>query len=235
MTARMPLMSHLAELRSRLIKSAVALAVGTVIGLFFYLDILDILADPYVSATNRGLSYFQPTEPFSLTLRVALFGGVIVASPVIIYQIWRFISPALSKRERRFIYPLSGIMALLFVGGVVLGYYTLPLALRVLFSFGGDLLQPTVGVNFYFSFAMRFLLAFGAAFQFPVFLFAAAALGLISSRTLRNQRRWAVVVVVVTAALLTPGGDPLTLMLLSTPMYILYELSILAIRYILHK
>jgi sec-independent protein translocase protein TatC len=235
MDARMSLMSHLVELRSRIIKSVIALAVGTVIGFIFYMDILNILAKPYVDATNEGLAFFQPTEPFSLALRVALFGGVIIASPVIIYQLWRFIGPALTKRERRYVYPLSGIMALLFVAGVALGYYTLPLALRVLFSFGGDLLKETVGVNYYFSFAMRFLLAFGVAFQFPVFLFAAAALGLVSSDTLRSQRRWAVVIVVVTAALLTPGGDPLSLTLLSTPMYVLFELSILAIRHILHK
>lgn len=235
MTARMPLMDHLRELRARIIKSAVAIAVGSVIGFIFYVDILDLLAQPYTDATDTQLAFFQPTEPFSLALRVALFAGTIIASPVVIYQIWRFIGPALTRRERRFIYPLSGVMALLFVAGIVLGYYTLPYALKVLFSFGGDLLKETVGVNFYFSFAMRFLLAFGAAFQYPVFIFAAAAMGLVSSRTLRSQRRWAVVVIVVLAALLTPGGDPLTLMMLSTPMYILYEASILAVRYGLHK
>lgn len=235
MGARMPLMGHLIELRSRIIKSAVALALGSVVGFIFYVPILDILSKPYTNATDAKLAFFQPTEPFSLALRVALFAGTILASPIIIYQIWRFIAPALTKRERRFIYPLSGVMALLFVGGVVLGYYTLPLALRVLFSFGGGLLQETVGVNFYFSFAMRFLLAFGAAFQYPIFIFAAAALGLVSSRTLRSQRRWAVVVIVVVAAALTPGGDPLSLMMLSVPMYLLYEASILAVKYGLHK
>ena len=234
-TARMSLMGHLVELRSRIIKSVVAVAVGSVVGFIFYRDILDLLARPYEGATDQPLAFFQPTEPFSLALRVALFGGTILASPVIIYQIWRFIGPALTKRERRYVYPLSGVMALLFVAGVLLGYFTLPLALRVLFSFAGDLLQETVGVNFYFSFAMRFLLAFGVAFQFPVFLFAAAALGLVSSRALRQQRRWAVVVVVVAAALMTPGGDPLTLLMLATPMYLLYELSILSIRYILRR
>ena len=90
-------------------------------------------------------------------------------------------------------------------------------------------------MNFYFSFAMRFLLAFGIAFQFPVFLFAAGALGLVSSRALREQRRWAVVFVIVAAALMTPGGDPLTLLMLSTPMYLLYELAILSIRFILKR
>ena len=235
MTTRMSLMSHLVELRSRIIKSVVAVAIGAVVGFIFYRDILDVLAKPYEGATDQPLAFFQPTEPFSLALRVALFGGTILASPVIIYQVWRFIGPALTKRERRYVYPLSGVMAVLFLSGVALGYFTLPLALRVLFSFAGDLLQETVGVNFYFSFAMRFLLAFGIAFQFPVFLFAAAALGLVSSRALREQRRWAVVFVVVAAALMTPGGDPLTLMMLATPMYLLYELSILSIRDILRR
>lgn len=235
MTARMSLMSHLVELRARLVKSVVAVAVGSVVGFIFYRDILNLLAKPYEGATDQPLAFFQPTEPFSLALRVALFGGVIIASPVIIYQIWRFLGPALTKRERRYVYPLSGVMALLFIAGITLGYYTLPLALRVLFSFAGDLLQETVGVNFYFSFAMRFLLAFGVAFQFPVFLFAAAALGLVTSQGLRDQRRWAVVFVVVTAALMTPGGDPITLLMLSTPMYLLYEMSILSIRFILKR
>jgi sec-independent protein translocase protein TatC len=235
MTSRMSLMNHLVELRSRLIKSVVAVAIGAVVGFIFYRDILAVLAKPYEGATDEPLAFFQPTEPFSLALRVALFGGFILASPVIMYQVWRFIGPALTKRERRYVYPLSGVMAFLFLSGIALGYFTLPLALRVLFSFAGDLLQETVGVNFYFSFAMRFLLAFGLAFQFPVFLFAAAALGLVSSRALREQRRWAVVFVVVAAALMTPGGDPITLLMLSTPMYLLYEASILSIRYILKR
>ena len=233
--ARMPLMNHLVELRSRIIKAVVAVAVGSIVGFVFYRDILDVLARPYEGATDQPLAFFQPTEPFSLALRVSLFAGTILASPVIIYQIWRFIGPALTKREKRYVYPLSGVIAVLFGAGVTLGYFTLPLALRVLFSFAGDLLQETVGVNFYFSFAMRFILAFGIAFQFPVFLFSAAALGLVSSETLRRQRRWAVVFVVVAAALMTPGGDPLTLLLLSTPMYLLYELAIAAIRLILKR
>lgn len=231
----MPVMAHLVELRTRVIKSAIALALGTVVGFIFYRDVFDLLAEPYRRATDQPLAYFQVTEPFTLALKLALFGGVIIASPVIIYQIWRFVGPAFTKRERRYIIPLSGVMAVLFVGGVVLGFYSLPLALRVLFSFGTDLLRETIGVNYYFSFALRFLLAFGAAFEFPVFLFAGAALGLVSSRALQQHRNWAAVIVVVVAALMTPGGDPLTLMLLSTPMYILYELAILAIRLILKR
>jgi sec-independent protein translocase protein TatC len=232
----MSFLDHLVELRSRIIKSVAAVAVGTIIGLFSYHRILEILARPYQDAVaGDRLAYFQPTEAFSLVMKIGLFGGVILASPVIVYQIWRFVGPALTRRERRYVIPLSGVMGGLFVGGVALGYATLPLALRVLLGFGTDLLDPTIGANFYLSFAMRFLLAFGIAFEFPVFLFAAAALHIVRSDQLRAQRRWAVVVVTVAAALMTPGGDPLTLALLATPMYLLYEATILAIRLVLKR
>lgn len=232
---RMSFMEHLIEFRSRIIKSIIAISVTTIIGLIFNQDILRWLAKPYQQATDRPLVFFQPTEAFSITLRLALFGGAVMASPVIIYQLWRFVGPALTKRERRYVIPLSGVLALLFGIGVTLGYFTLPLALRVLFSFGSDILQETIGGSFYLSFAMRFLLAFGIAFEFPVFLFAAAAMRIVSSANLRSFRSYALVIVVLAAALLTPGGDPLTLVLLATPMYVLYELSILAIRFILKR
>jgi len=234
--ARMSFLDHLVELRSRIIKSVAAVAVGSILGLVFYHRILEILARPYQDAVGGDrLAFFQPTEAFSLVMKVGLFGGVILASPVIVYQIWRFVGPALTRRERRYVVPLSGVMGGLFVAGVGLGYWTLPLALRVLLGFGSDILDPTIGATFYLSFAMRFLLAFGIAFEFPVFLFAAAALHIVRSDQLRAGRRWAVVVVTIAAALLTPGGDPLTLALLATPMYVLYEATILAIRLVLKR
>ena len=107
--------------------------------------------------------------------------------------------------------------------------------MRFLLDFGGDLLEPVIGAEFYLSFAMRFVLAFGLAFEFPVFLFAAAAFGAVSSRQLGRGRRWAVLVIVVAAAFITPSGDPLTLLLLSVPLYLLYEVTILAVRYILKR
>jgi sec-independent protein translocase protein TatC len=234
--ASMTFMDHLVELRSRLIKGAIAVAVTTVLAFFFYQDILTILADPYVEAVEGDrLAFFQPTEAFTLALRISLWSGVVLASPVIIYQVWRFVGPALTARERRYVIPLSGVLSLLFVGGVVVGYLVLPLTLQLLVNFGTDLLEPTIGAEFYLRFAMRFLLAFGIAFEFPVFLFAAAVLGIVTSQRLRNGRRYAVAIIIIGAALLTPGGDPLTLLLLSSPLYILYELTILAIRYILKK
>ncbi len=233
---RMGFMQHLVELRSRLIKSVAAVLVTTVVAFFFWQDVLELLSQPYLEATGGDrLRFFQVTEAFSLALRMSLFTGLIVASPVLIYQLWRFVSPALTPREKRFVIPLSGVLGILFIGGVVAGYLALPFSLELLVGFGERLLEPTIGADFYLRFAMRFLLAFGLAFEFPVFLFAAALFGLVTSQKLREFRRWAVTIILIGAALLTPGGDPLTLALLATPLYLLYELTILAIRFILRK
>jgi sec-independent protein translocase protein TatC len=168
-------------------------------------------------------------------MRVSLFGGLLIASPVVIYQLWRFIAPALTKRERRYVVPLSAVMAVLFVSGVALGYWSLSRGLDFLLGFGGDAIQPTIGANFYLSFAMRFVLVFGVAFLFPVFLFAAAALGVTNSKKLKGGRRWSLTIILVTAAVVTPSGDPVTLLLLTIPLYILYEFTIIAIRLVLKK
>ncbi len=232
----MTFMDHLVELRSRLVKSLIAVGVTTIVAFFFYNDVLELLARPYLEAVDGDrLAFFQPTEAFSLALRVSLWTGVVLASPVIIYHVWRFVAPALTARERKYVIPLSAILALLFLGGIVSGYLAMPLTLELLIGFGQDLLEPTIGADFYLRFAMRFLLAFGIAFEFPVFLFAAALLGVTTSEKLRSWRRYASAIIVVAAALLTPGGDPLTLLLLSAPLYVLYELTILAVRFILKK
>lgn len=235
-TDRMPMMEHLAELRRRLIWSAVALAVATTIAFFWHEDILDFLIRPYRAAVPGGsLAYFRPTEAFSTAMRVSLFGGIILASPVILYELWRFIAPALTKREKRWAYPLSIVLALLFVGGAAVGYVALERGLVFLFDFGGDALTPVIGAEEYLRFAIRFILAFGVAFEFPIFLFAAAAFGILSSARLRSNRRWAVLIILILAAVITPSGDPLTLLMLAVPLYVLYEITILAIRLILKK
>ena len=232
----MSFMDHLVELRRRLIISVIAVGVGTTIAGAFYRPLLDLLAEPYLQAVDGDrLAFFQPTEAFTLVLRVAMFGGLVVASPVLIGQIWGFVSPALTKRERRVVLPLSIVLGVLFATGVVVGYLSLPLTLRLLLGIGTDILDPVIGAEFYLRFAMRFLLAFGLAFLFPVFLFAAGAVGAVTSRSLRSWRRWAVTIILVGAALLTPGGDPLTLILLAGPLYLLYEATILAIRFGLKK
>ncbi|MEN8233476.1 MAG: twin-arginine translocase subunit TatC [Actinomycetota bacterium] len=235
-TPHMPLMEHLVELRSRLVKAAAAVALGTVLAFFFHEWILDLLGRPYELAVPDGsLAFFRPTEAFATVMRLSLFGGVILASPVILYQAWRFVAPALTSKEKRWAYPLTGVFVLLFFSGVVVGYAALERGLGFLLEFGGDTLTPVIGADFYLKFAMRFILAFGLAFEFPVFLFAAAAVGAVSSSTLRENRRWAVLIILISAAIITPSGDPMTLMLLATPLYVLYELTILAIRFLLRR
>lgn len=229
-------LDHLDELRSRLIKSLIAVGVGTFVAFFFYEEILALLARPYEMAVpGSELVFFRPTEAFSLSMRLSLFGGVILASPVILYQIWRFVAPALTPREKRWAIPITIIFVLLFLAGVVVGYFALERGLGFLLGFGSENLEPVIGADYYLSFAMRFILAFGISFEFPVFIFAAAAVGVVSSAQLRSVRRWAVLIIVVFAAVITPSGDPLTLMLLAVPMYVLYEASILAVRFILKK
>lgn len=232
----MPLMSHLREFRSRLVKAVAAVVVGTVIAFVFNEEILDLLAKPYQIAVPDGqLAFFRPTEAFATVMRLSLFGGAILASPVILYQSWRFVAPALSPKEKRWAYPITAVFVLLFLTGVVVGYVALERGLGFLLEFGGDALTPIIGADFYLKFATRFILAFGIAFEFPVFLFAAAAVGVVSSKMLRSNRRWALLIILISAAIITPSGDPMTLMLLSVPLYILYELTILAIRFVLRK
>lgn len=229
-------LDHLDELRSRLIKSLIAIAIGTFIAFFFYEDILALLARPYEMAVpDSELVFFRPTEAFSLSMRLSLFGGVILASPVVLYQIWRFVAPALTPREKRWAIPITIVFVLLFLAGIVVGYFALERGLGFLLGFGSESLEPVIGADFYLSFAMRFILAFGISFEFPIFIFAAAAFGAVTSAQLRSVRRWAILIIVVFAAVITPSGDPLTLMLLAVPMYVLYEASILAVRFILKK
>lgn len=229
-------LDHLDELRSRLIKVLIAVAVGTLIAFLFYDQILAILIQPYeVAVPDRELAYFRPTEAFSLAMRISLFGGLVLASWVILYQGWRFVAPALTKKEKRWAVPMTAIFVGLFLSGLVVGYLVLPRGLDFLLGFGEDSLEPVIGAEFYLAFAMRFLLAFGISFEFPVFIFAAAAFGAVNSEQLRGARRWAILIIVIFAAVITPSGDPVTLMLLAVPMYVLYEVAILAIRFILKK
>ncbi|MCJ7780362.1 MAG: twin-arginine translocase subunit TatC [Acidimicrobiia bacterium] len=229
-------MSHLKEFRSRLVKATAAVALGTAVAFVFNEEILDLLAKPYQVAVPDGqLAFFRPTEAFATVMRLSLFGGAILASPVILYQLWRFVAPALSPKEKRWAYPLTAVFSFLFLSGVLVGYVALERGLGFLLEFGGDALTPIIGADFYLKFATRFILAFGIAFEFPVFLFAAAAIGIVNSKMLRSNRRWALLIILIAAAVITPSGDPMTLMLLSVPLYILYELTILAIRFVLRR
>jgi sec-independent protein translocase protein TatC len=230
-----PILAHLAELRMRIIRISVALVITSAFALIFANPLTDILERPYrEAAPNEDLIAIEAGEEFGVLMRVAFFGGAILASPVIFYQLWAFISPALTSKERKWVIPLVATFVVLFAGGVLFGYTLLPRALEVLLGIFPDV-KNDLRIGAYYSFVLRMLLALGITFQFPVFLFASAAAGITDSRKLGKGRRWAVLVIVVAAAAITPTGDPLTLAAVAAPLYLLYEITILLIKLILRK
>lgn len=229
-----PLIGHLTELRSRLVKSLAALAVGTVVAFFFRNTMLNLLQSSYADTTGDTLIVTGPTDQFSIAMRMSLFGGALLTSPVLAYQAWAFINPGLTSRERKWAFPVVTALVVLFSAGVGFAYWALPRAVGFLVSIFEDL-ENLWTVELYTRFVVRFLLLFGVSFQFPVFLFGAAAAGAISSDKLASGRRWAILIIVVVGAAVSPTGDPVTLILLSTPLYLFYEATIWIIRWALKK
>jgi sec-independent protein translocase protein TatC len=229
------LLVHLEELRWRIFKIAIAVVVGAVIAIVFAEQIRTILEAPfYEAAPDSELQTLNATEQWGVLMRIGLFGGLIFASPVLLYQLWAFITPALTGKEKKWAFPIVGALVVLFVGGVLFGYWALPRGLEFLLDIFDDV-ENNLRLGDYYSFVLRFLLAFGIAFLFPVFLFAAAAAGVVSSEQLGRGRRWAVLAIVTGAALITPSGDALTLAILSVPLYIMYEVTYWLVRLVLKK
>lgn len=237
-TDRMPVLQHLAELRRRLIVSLLALACGAVICWVFYPQLIDALLRPYCEVINPNaegldasgecrLLVVDPLEPLTVRLSVSGYGGLILAFPIILYQALWFIGPGLRSRERKMTlaFVLSG--ALLFAAGVVLAVWSIPRALSFLSSIGGDDLVSFFSPRRYLGFVVKMGIAFGVGFEFPVLLVFAQFMGLVSPSTLRRMRRYALLGIVILGALLTPSGDPFTLLILSGPMYVFYEAAIL--------
>lgn len=236
--ARMSLVEHLTELRDRLIKVVAAVALGMVVSFFFYPQIFDFLIAPYQdqagdSALAGGkLLIVDPLEGFSVRMKLAMYGGVAIAMPVILWQIWRFVTPGLYAHERRYAVPFVVSALTLFVLGAGLAYYTPPQALEFLATIGGDDLVTAYSPGKYFTLITYMMLAFGIGFEFPILLIFLEMAGVLSSAALRKGRRYAVVGICVLVAVITPSGDPISMLMLSVPMVIFYEVSIIAGRVI---
>lgn len=233
----MTLVQHLDELRRRLIISAIAVAVGSVAGFVFYRPILDFLQEPYREAVEslpntitEDLIVTTPTEPFLAFLKIGLFTGLMLALPVILYQVWRFITPGLTVRERRLAIPFVLSSLVLFAGGTVFAFAILPRGLAFLFSFGGDSLVPLLTIDRYLSFLFFLILAFGLSFELPLVLLFLTGIRVITSAQLRRWRRYAALGTVIFAAVATPTQDPYTMLLMWVPLYLLYEGAILVAR-----
>jgi sec-independent protein translocase protein TatC len=231
---RMTLVEHLAELRSRLIKSLLAITVGALVMFVFYEPILNFLAQPYFDVCKQHPEFgctdkfliTGPLDGFTTRIKVSGYGGLIAALPIVLWQVWRFITPGLHKNERRYAVPFILSSVLLFLFGAAIAYFTLPYALEFLIGYSGPV-TAAFTPNKYVSLLSVMMLAFGVGFLFPVLLVFLQLVGVVTPKQLSKWRRQAIVIVVVVAAVITPSGDPYSLAALAIPMYVFYECSIL--------
>jgi len=237
---------HLTELRSRLLKSIIYIFIFFVISYTFADTIYSFLVQPYADAVkgdelNRRLIFTALHETFITYLKVAFFAAVFVGSPVLLIQIWKFIAPGLYKNEKKALLPyLVATPTLFLLGGMLVYYLVMPLAIKFFLSFEAPAqlntlpIQLEAKVNEYLSLIMRLIFAFGLSFQLPVILSLLARVGFIDSNYLKKRRKYVVVIIFAVAALLTPP-DPITQIGLGIPLLILYELSIISVKYIEKK
>lgn len=243
----MTLTEHLGELRVRIIRSALAITLGAIVIVAFYDQVLDFLTKPYIDlCRSRGaegsvefcgfdatdssanaLFIFDPIDGLSTRLRVATYGGLILAMPIVLWQIWRFIVPALHAKEKRYAIPFIASSIFLFLLGGLLAYLTLGKAIEFLISWSGADVGALFQVSKYIRLVGLMVAAFGVGFQFPVLLVFLQIAGVLTPQTLLRGWRFAILGIVVVAAVITPSGDPISLLALAIPMTILYFISYL--------
>ena len=229
----MTVMEHLGELRTRLIVCALAFTVAAVVVFVVYEPILEALRQPLCSLDpdllgTQGckLQTFKPTEGLLIRLKIASMGGMITASPIWLYQLWAFVTPGLTMKEKRYAAPFIFSAIFLFAAGTAFAYYMLPNALRFLVTIAGDSIDVNFRAEEYLNFVGLILIAFGVTFQLPLLLFFLGLANVIKVEHLRKYRRYAIVGIAFLGAIVTPTQDPFTMMALSVPLYALYELVI---------
>ena len=226
-------LSHLLELRTRLIKCVIAIAITSVIAFIFYEWIFYILKLP---AENINLIYIEMTEMIGIIMKVCLAAGIMLAMPYLVYHGIMFISPALTSREKKYVYLILPWVAFMFLGGVAFGYFVLvPPATRFLISFGADIATPEIRVGNYIAVITRLLLAIGFVFEMPVITTFLARLGILKPRWRADRRRTAIIVAFILAAIITPTFDPINQSLVAIPLIVLYEMSIWLARLVYKK
>lgn len=223
---RTTFIEHLEELRKRILYSIASVAICTVAGFFLATRVLTLIIERAALGTTY---FFAPAEAFVAQIKVALFLGVVISFPFLLYQTWAFIGPGLTKSERRVSLTYIGSGVILLVIGIAFGYYILiPYGLKFLLSFGNEMIQPLINIGRYLNFFLWCLLGSGLLFQLPLLVFFLMKLGIVDVDTITSHRPEAIVAILIICAVMTPTGDFFTLLLLAVPLLVLFEISILA-------
>ncbi|MBW1732132.1 MAG: twin-arginine translocase subunit TatC [Deltaproteobacteria bacterium] len=226
---KQPFLSHLEELRRRLVACAIAVGIGFIAAYFFKERLFQILILPLKRVMPPGdqLIFTNLPEMFFTYLKVAFVAGLLAAAPFIFYEIWMFVAPGLYQKEKKFLIPFVISSSILFVGGALFGYFIVfPFGFKFFMSFANEYIKPLPSVKQYFAFSTKLLLAFGLVFELPVVAFFLAKMGLINDTFLKKQRKFALLLIFVMAAILTPP-DVVTQLMMAGPLMALYEISIL--------
>ncbi len=229
----MTLGEHLGELRRRLIICIVAVAAGAVVTYVLYDQILAVLQSPYCQAvthTGRRCQFYvtQPLQGFALRLNVSAYGGLLIALPITLYQLWQFVTPGLKANEKKYALPFTFATAGLFALGSYVAYLTFPHAMRFLLDVSGPskTIVAILSPNSYVQLILLLMVAFGVTFEFPVVLVALEIAGVLTPAKLSKWRRWAIIGMVLFAAVVTPSSDPFSMLALAIPLLLFYEASI---------
>jgi sec-independent protein translocase protein TatC len=231
----MSIMEHLSELRMRIVRSMLAVVVGIIVLLATYDPVKRFLTQPYRNLCSSNPEFncdgslfaLGPIDGFSARMKVSAYGGLVLALPVVLWQIWQFVVPALSKKEKKYAIPFMASSVVLFSAGAILAYWTLDKALEFLIAWSGSDVNQAYQITKYMSLVTFMMLAFGVGFLSPVLLVFLQLANVIAPKTLIKQWRIAIMAIFVAAAVITPSGDPFTLMALSGPLIVLYLLSVL--------
>ncbi len=224
---RMTLWEHIAELRSRLIKSIVAVLIGAVVGWFLYPYIFTILTDPLHSANKSAIIIAgSPIAPLLTRIKIAGYVGIILAMPVLVWQLWRFITPGLYPHEKKYAVPFTAGAVTFFILGAFVAYITLLPTLIFLNAVGGSNIKQVYNISDYLKLVVLMIIIFGIGFEFPVLLVALEMAGVVTPAQLSHYRRWAIVGIVTVAAVIVPSSDPFSMLALAIPLYLFYELAI---------
>jgi sec-independent protein translocase protein TatC len=238
----MTMMEHLGELRSRLMKSALAFLLVSIVAFIFFDPLQEFVRGPLCEVPPEKLGelgcdlvFRKVLGAFMFRLKLTALAGLVIASPVWLYQVWAFITPGLTVKEKKYAIPFAICSFILFIAGGAVAYYSLPTGISLLLGIAGEGVTPLLEAEEYLNFVGLMFIGFGFTFELPLILFFLGLAGVVTVEMLRKHRRTALVSIVAISALITPSQDPYTLLVLSVPLYLLYELTIVLLRIVARR